>query len=141
MCFESFQMFPKVRMYFGIGGLFCTINRYFVYRYLEHVFEHLQKMSQKCEQFPYGPFVWDVLGFGVLNGPLTKKIQNTLKIQKTFQLIQPSQTNKTIKRKPTYNFYYISNFHNSWYIYFVYFVYFIYFVCVFIYVGPFARVD
>ena len=36
-----------------------------------HVFEHFQKMSQKCEQFSYGPFFRDLLGFGVLNGPLT----------------------------------------------------------------------
>ena len=27
-------------------------------------------MSQKCEQFSHGPFFWDCLGFGVLDGPL-----------------------------------------------------------------------
>ena len=28
-----------------------------------HLFKHIPKMSQKCEQFSYWPFVWDVWGF------------------------------------------------------------------------------
>ena len=31
-------------------------------------------MSQKCEQFSYGLFVWDFGGFGVLNGPTSCSI-------------------------------------------------------------------
>ena len=27
-----FELFPNVRVYFGILGVFCTINRYFEYR-------------------------------------------------------------------------------------------------------------
>ena len=39
--------------------------------FFEHFFDFFSKQkSQKCEQFSYGPFVWDLFGFGVL------KIQN-----------------------------------------------------------------
>ena len=91
---KGFEFFRKFRMYFGIVGLFCTINRYFAYRirilciflymgtYFKDMFRHFstpkieivrpQKIekSQKSEQFSYR-------GFLVLNGPLTSlKVQN-----------------------------------------------------------------
>ena len=86
MCFFFLQNVPNFRKYFGMFGLFCTINRYFGYRirilciflymgiWCKDIFRHYptpkinffdppnRTFSQKCEQFSYR-------GFLVLNGP------------------------------------------------------------------------
>ena len=64
----------------NIGFGFCVFDCIWEHRLnvslnmFSIIFEHFQKMSQKCEQFSYGPFVWDVLGFEVLMAPITSLI-------------------------------------------------------------------
>ena len=87
---ESFEHFLKFRKYFGILGVFCIIDLYFEYRiwilciwlYMEAWFKNMfwdvLRIFRRYKNVPevWTIFVrtisfWDVLGFWVLNGPLT----------------------------------------------------------------------
>ena len=89
---EHFPQNRKSRMYFGIAGLFCTINCYFEYRnrilciflymgtYFKDIFEHFSTpksifLDPQIDNFPTSVTnfrIEDLLGFLVLTGPLNK---------------------------------------------------------------------